>query len=534
MPDIHDADLTLPSLASVLPGEHRQWDLVLTIVFHPDTARIGESAHVPWHAQSSPWILGRSSPCFGPPGSVGQHALQDRHISRRALSFASNADELRIRRLPQSSRCRCNGQELFDEVTLGRERLLRGVPLLLGHGVVLLLRLTNARQACTNGDAACEDLLGGSAYMQGLRKQVQQAAGTELDVLIRGETGTGKELVAKAIHQASPRQHFPLVSINMAAIPPGLAAATLFGSSRGAFTGATKASEGYFGQAEGGTLFLDEIGDTPAEIQPQLLRALQQREVQAVGGPIRCANVRVISATDAQLEGEGCGFKAALRHRLGACELALAPLREHPEDIGELLQHFLQQHCQRAGKTGLLPGPDSPPATVAAWASIFHSFLAYHWPGNVRELDNFAGQVVIASAPQLTLTDAVSRALMEPSAPAPEDSSSGVVGSDVGSVADAGARRSIRDIDEEEFSSALQSSRYEVAHTARYLEVSRQAVYRRMAESSQHRLAGQVPVAEVARSLAEHSGDAAAAALQLRVSLSGLRARLRDSDLVWF
>lgn len=536
MLDIHDADLTLPSLPSALPGEHGQWDLVLTIVFHPDTARIGESARMPWHARSSPWVLGRRSPCFGPDGSSGQNPLHERHVSRRALSFTSNADELRIRRLPQASRCRCNGQELFDEVTLGRELLLRGVPLLLGHGVVLLLRLTNARAVPGNSDAVCEDLLGSSACMRGLRIQIQQAARSDLDVLIRGETGTGKELAATAIHQASPRHGFPLVSINMAAIPTGLASATLFGSCRGAFTGATKASEGYFGQAEGGTLFLDEIGDTPSEIQPQLLRALQQREIQAVGGPIRRADVRVISATDAQLEGEGCDFKAALRHRLGACELVLAPLREHPEDIGELLLHFLQEHCQRAGKTALLPGPDSPPATAAAWAGMFHAFLSYHWPGNVRELDNFAGQVVIASAPDLTLPDAVSRALMQPPAatPLPEDDRVGVPLSDAGSVAEARPQRSIRDINEDEFDRALQSSHYEVAHTARHLEVSRQAVYRRMAESSRYRLAGQVPVAEMARTLASHSGDATAAALQLRVSVSGLRARLRDSDLVWF
>ena len=310
----------------------------------------------------------------------------------------------------------------------------------------------------------------------------------------------------------------------MAAIPPGLAAATLFGSARGAFTGANRASEGYFAQAQGGTLFLDEIGDTPAEVQPQLLRALQQREIQSVGGAIQKVDVRVISATDGALESESCDFKAALRHRLGAGEIHLLPLRQHPEDIGELLLHFLRVQAEQLGCPQILPGEDTTAGEIAAWALVFHAFLAYRWPGNIRQLANFAGQVLVASDDKLTLPDTVKNAFSQADDAPPEKR---------GCAAEA-PRRSLRDVDEQEFDSILQESCYEVANVARQLGVSRQAVYRRMAESPRHRLAGQVPGPELEKALALRAGDARAAALDLKVSPSGLRSRLRDSSLRWY
>ena len=345
-------------------------------------------------------------------------------------------------------------------------------------------------------------------------------AGIDSDVLICGETGTGKELVANAIHRASRRAGKALVSVNMAAIPSELSAASLFGSARGAFTGANQAREGYFLQAQGGTLFLDEIGDTPPESQPQLLRALQQREIQVVGGASRRVDVRVISATDAALDGEGCNFKAALRHRLGACEIELLPLREHPEDIGELLVHFMRVSSAEAGVTGLLPDVESPAPEIARWADLFHRFLGHTWPGNVRELANFAARVVIASGTGLTLPETVLSALRG--------------GPLVVEDAPRQGQRKIADIDRAEFDHAWQAGAYEVTQTARRLGVSRQAVYRWVEKSPQYRLAGQVPPDEVKRVLALHDGDSKATAAALQVSLSGLRERLRAAHLDWF
>ncbi len=518
-----DADLTLPSVVAVLPGKDREQRLLLTIIFHPDTTRIGEAAQVPGLADTRSWVLGRRSPAFARAATLPAAPLKERDVSRQALVLENKGAGLILRRLPGSSRCRVGGRELGEKVELTRGQLREGVSILLGHSVVLLLRLVVWKEPVVTG-AAMTDLCGSSAYMNELREQITRIGSSGLDVLVRGETGTGKELVAAAIHRTSQRHSGPMVSVNMAAIPPGLAAATLFGNARGAYTGATRSNEGFFSQAQGGTLFMDEIGDTPAEVQPQLLRVLQEREIQAVGGAVRKVDVRVVSATDAALEGENCDFKAALRHRLGACEISLLPLREHPEDIGELLLHFLSINCQQFGRSGLRPREDTPAPEIARWAELFHSFLRYHWPGNVRELSNFSSQVVVAGAGYFTFPDNIRLALQEQ----PVGPSAAIV--DTGNS----PRRNVRDIDEAEFDSALQASGYEVANVARQLGVSRQAVYRRMAESQRHRLAGQVPLAELEQALAVRNGDASAAALDLKVSSSGLRSRLRDSGLAWF
>ena len=520
MLDNNDADLTLPSVVTSLSGKCRDQALVLTVIFHPRTSLIGHAAVVPGHAGSKPWVVGRRSPAFAGRGGADPRPLEDPHVSRQALEFLHGGEQLVIRRFGASSRCRVAGCELEDSVALDREQLRAGVPMMLGHAVVLLLRLAPSNHY-DPVEPACEyQLKGNSDYMNGLREQVVQASASDLDVLIRGETGTGKELVAAAIHSASQRAAAPLVSVNMAAIPAELAAAALFGSVRGAFTGANRSSPGYFKQAQGGSLFLDEIGDTSAEIQPQLLRALQQREIQAVGGDIRRVDVRVISATDAPLHGEGCDFKAALRHRLGACEILLLPLREHPEDIGVLLLHFLIISAARAGRGGLLPQEDSAAREIAAWAGLFYSFLNYHWPGNVRELANFAQQVILASEHQLTLADNVESALADAAGSRREGQGNQ-------------SRRKMQDVEEAEFDSAFQACGFEVARVARKLGVSRSSVYRRIGDSPRHWLADEVPFDELRRVLAEHKGSCAAAAEQLRVSLASLRARLRKLKLEW-
>ncbi len=518
-----DPDLTLPSLVGAFSGRDSEPRLLLTIIFHPDTRRIGEMTPLVVPGGAQPWVLGRYSPAFGRGDTAGPVApLGEDHVSRRALELAVDADQLVLRRPEGSSRCRVGGRELEGGVALAPGQLQAGVALLLAHSVVLLLRLAPRSEPAVAAVATGAGLCGSSAYMHNLRRQIAVLGSSGLDVLVHGETGTGKELVAAAIHRAS-RRNGPMVSVNMAAIPPGLAAATLFGSARGAYTGAAGAQAGYFKQAQGGTLFMDEIGDAPLEVQPQLLRALQEREIQAVGGGVQKVDVRVISATDAALEGEGCDFKAALRHRLGACEIELLPLRQHPEDIGELLLHFLSRSCRQLDRPGLLPREDSPARDIALWAELFHSFLLYSWPGNVRELANFASQVVVASEHGVTLPDNVREALRGQRTERA-----------VASGTRAKPRRKMRDVDRREFASAMQANAYEVANVARQLDVSRQAVYRRMGESKEYRLAAQVPLAELAQALAGRAGDARAAAMDLKVSFSGLRVRLRSSRLEWF
>ena len=299
----------------------------------------------------------------------------------------------------------------------------------------------------------------------------------------------------------------------MAAIPSDLAASALFGSARGAFTGASQTVAGYFEQAQGGTLFLDEIGDAAIEVQPQLLRALQEREIQAVGGPIRQVDVRIISATDAALDSQSGDFKAALRHRLGACEILLPPLRQHPEDIGELLLYFLRNSALDAGRTDLLPDVQSAAPDVAAWAMLFLAFLSYQWPGNVRELANYAQQVVLASERTPVMNDILRSAMLAPDSPS---SFSGRV-----------KRRKMQDVDKETFNRAMDANDFEVARVAQQLTVSRAAVYRRIEASPRYRLASEIPQQELQQLMMEEAGDSVSVARQLRVSLNSLRNRLR-------
>ena len=516
-----DADLTLPSVVASLPGQYDRQALVLTIIFHPDTSRIGEQAVLfdgDVARDQDPRVLGRLGPDFGRGDRQTLSPLEDRHVSRRALEFSWSGAELLIERPAGASRCRLLGRELLDPERADAAALQAGVSLMLGHSTLLLLRQSRVGGAQVEDDLG---LWGSSAYMSSLRQQIIRAGHGDDDVLIRGETGSGKELVARAIHAVSNRADGPLVTVNTAAIPADLAAAELFGSVRGAFTGADRNSPGYFRQAQGGSLFLDEVGDMPAEIQPQLLRALQQREIQSVGGTIHRIDLRVISATDAPLEGEGSDFKAALLHRLGTHVIDLLPLREHPEDIGELALHMFRACAALHEDSALLPDENSSEIEIAGWAELFHRLLLYTWPGNVRELANVCRQVAAASLDGLTVPDHVRESLAKTPALQPASAASKPL-------------RKMRDVRMAEFDQAWQDSGFEPQGTARRLHVSRQSVYRRIGESPQYRLASDVNEQELQRALRDCGGDSALAATELRVSLVSLRARLRGTDLDWY
>ena len=511
------SDPTLPAVLATRHGSSRHASLQLTIAFHPDTARIGEVALLPENTGEKTLVIGRQSPMFGRPGlpieAVGERSLEDRYVSRSALCINSQGKSLLLSRLADTSRCRINGSELESEVLLSAEQLVSGVSLMLGHGIVLLLSRTIPVTVGDSETASALGLQGSSAYMQRLAGQVFRAAHSDLDVLVRGETGTGKELVAQAIHANSKRAKAPMVAVNMAAIVPALASAALFGSAKGSYSGATESAKGYFRQAEGGSLFLDEIGETSAEVQPLLLRALQQREVQSVGGAIHRVNVRVISATDASLEGDDCTFKAALRHRLDGISIVLAPLRDHAQDIGELLWYFLCRERARSGSGSPVLNSQSSPAEVARVADFFHWALGYAWPGNVRELENCARLVVVESVDGFQCPESLG-----PLAGITQQGSSDSC---------QGIERSMEDVSDQEFASAMASSRFEVASTARRLQVSRQSVYRRIHGSSEFRLASDVDV-QVLQSLHNSSfEEVRAAARHLQVSEPALRLRLK-------
>ena len=234
-----------------------------------------------------------------------------------------------------------------------------------------------------------EEIVGSSPALQAVLSQVAKVAPTDSTVLIMGETGTGKELIARAIHKRSQRSSRAFVSINCAAIPKDLIASELFGHEKGAFTGATQRRLGRFEAADGGTIFLDEVGELPAETQVALLRVLQEREFQRVGGneSLR-TNVRVVAATNRKLEAaiaEG-GFREDLFYRLNVFPVEVPPLRERKEDIPLLVQYFVDRYATKAGKriTGIS-------------RKSLELLQSYAWPGNIRELQNVIERSVIVS-----------------------------------------------------------------------------------------------------------------------------------------
>ncbi|MFZ5897559.1 MAG: sigma 54-interacting transcriptional regulator [Myxococcota bacterium] len=236
------------------------------------------------------------------------------------------------------------------------------------------------------------DLVAKSSSMRKLFTALARLESSDLDVLIEGETGTGKELVARAIHAHSRRQSGPLVVVNCGAVQRDLAASELFGHRKGAFTGAIESRIGAFEAAQGGTLFLDEVGELPLELQPLLLRALEQRVVTRLGETQgRAVDVRVIAATHVGLEREVAsgGFRQDLYHRLAVLRLSVPPLRERPEDVALLSSLF----ARRAA------GVELSPATVAA-------LVSHDWPGNVRELRHAVESfLVLGTLPQFTRPD---------------------------------------------------------------------------------------------------------------------------------
>jgi two-component system NtrC family response regulator len=225
-------------------------------------------------------------------------------------------------------------------------------------------------------------LVGSSDAMHSVLEVVRRAAPSDATVLISGESGTGKELIARGIHQASERRHGPFVAVNCAAIPAELLESELFGHRRGAFTGAVADRVGKFERASGGTLFLDEIGELPALLQPKLLRVLQEQEVEPVGGQPKRVDVRVVAATNRDIDAAlaAGAFREDLYYRLAVITVELPPLRARPDDIPLLIRHFLAKH----GAPGLA-------VSDAAMARLH----AYSWPGNVRELENFVQRMIV-------------------------------------------------------------------------------------------------------------------------------------------
>jgi transcriptional regulator with GAF, ATPase, and Fis domain len=298
--------------------------------------------------------------------------LHDDTVSREHCEIELNERGFRIRDSKSTNGVRVHGLRVYD--------VSSGSPLemTIGDTVLALTPLGDAETRERTSVGCFGDLLGESTKMRELFAMLARIAPTDLSVLIEGETGTGKELVAQSIHKNSARADGPFVVFDCSAVASNLIESDLFGHERGAFTGASAARAGALEEANGGTLFLDELGELPLELQQKLLRALQSGEFKRVGGrKFEKTDVRVIAATHRNLraEIEAGKFREDLYYRLEGVPVYVPPLREHLEDIPLLVEHFLSQTDPASGASGLP-------------ASAVDMFRAHRWPGNVRELRN--------------------------------------------------------------------------------------------------------------------------------------------------
>jgi two-component system nitrogen regulation response regulator GlnG len=539
--DVRTAEVTLPmNAARHRRLRQRQRVPTLTLLFHPDWNRIGERVRLERFTAGEVATLSRLEPLLRQPGGSVARPLLDPYLSRTPLLLSplDSGDGILLSRGGCLTAVRVDGEPLLAERPLTAGQVRRGVVIELADRVVLLLH------ASTEVDLPMPPrfgLVGDSDGLLQVRRTIEQVADLDLPVLLRGETGTGKELVAAALHQAGPRCQRPLLAVNLGAVPPSLAAAELFGSRRGAFTGADRDRDGLFQRAAGGTLFLDEVGEAPAEVQVMLLRVLDNGEVLPVGAvePQR-VDVRVIAATDSDLESAITDgkFKAPLLHRLSGFSIHLPPLRERRDDLGRLLVHFLRLELPRIGEAHRLEPVEDAQAPSWLPASLVARLARYPWPGNVRELANLVRQLVVESrgAAQVQVGLAVERVLSQVDG-APAEGARGFEGGEAKAATPPvvgrrkGVYRSPWEVTDDELLAALAQNRYQVKPTAEQLGLSRPSLYARMDRCPRLRTAAQVPREELLAAVRRHDGDLNAVVEELKVSERGLKMRLRELGL---
>jgi transcriptional regulator with PAS, ATPase and Fis domain len=304
-------------------------------------------------------------------GDTADMRLGDGAVSREHLRLSLSPAGVHLRDTGSKNGTWIGGMRVAD-VTLTGDTTIE-----IGKTQIALHIESGPLDLPLSANAAFGEAIGVSAVMRHLFAVLERAARSEVTVLLEGESGVGKEVLARALHDASPRADGAFVAVDCGAIPAGLIESELFGHERGAFTGATNARRGVFEEAHGGTLFLDEIGELPLELQPKLLRVLETREVRAVGGRgTRAVDVRVIAATNRRLA-EAANkneFRRDLFYRLAVARVTIPPLRDRPEDIAPLARAFLRTATGDAAA-------ELPPDLAAMLSS-------YAWPGNVRELRN--------------------------------------------------------------------------------------------------------------------------------------------------
>jgi two-component system, NtrC family, nitrogen regulation response regulator GlnG len=500
----------------------------LTLCAHADPSRIGERSLLRGLIVRAPAELSRLAPRFALPGQEGGRALEDPYISRTPLRIGGDPrsglelryDSPRASADPSAADVRIDGAPLIGARALHAAELERGVLIELSGRALLLLHLC---EGATPGEP--RQLIGASDAIENVRREIERVAELAVPVLIRGETGSGKERVAQAIHERGARRKKPLVVTNVATLPPTTASSALFGHARGAFTGAAERHIGLFERADGGSLFLDEVGETPDEVQPMLLRTLETGAFTPLGDSReRTVDVRVIAATDADLERKVAHgrFRRALLHRLSAYEIHVPPLRERVEDIPRLFMHFLREELLAIGEPNFLRADAADPEPQVP-AAFMAQLLRHALEGNARELRNLVRRLCAASRGQTQL-------VIEPQVERWLASGHAARASEPGGPP--GPARKPSEIGDDELLAVLEANQWSPRRSALALNIPVSTLHDLMRKCPGIRKAKDIDDTELREQLAAAGGDIERMAAALRVSERALRITLRERGVL--
>ncbi len=512
MGSLLDQETREPPQAASTPKDRAV--IALTVVHHPDLTRVGQKALL---QELRPQPLSRLSPLFSTDGTpTDAEPLADPFLSRKAVDIECTRDGgVRVTN-PQNIAILVDGQSVVGDTAISADGVNGGVVLELNGRVVLVLHRTSL------DFLAADDmgLMGNGEAINTIRNDILRVAESDLPVMIRGETGSGKELIASAIHKHSPRKEAPYIAVNMAAIPPSVAGSELFGHKQGAFTGADKDRDGLFVRADGGTLFLDEIGEMPVEVQVMLLRTLETQRVTPLGASKeQTVNVRLVSATDRDLSTavRTKDFRPALFHRLAGYEIHVPPLCARREDIGSLVHHFFQPNGSKTKPDEAPAKPKEDPPKL--FASVMARLARYTWPGNVRQLRNVCQQLsIVHDEPEDKLHERLAQLLhTDPEPPSTPTTERPVA-----------PPQKPRDIEPDRVFETMRNHQWRLEPAARALGVSRASLYRLIRAHPRLRTAKDLSIQELQQCHASMKGDLDKMSEALLVSKSGIRLRLRE------
>lgn len=496
----------------------------LSIQCHPDLRRIGHVARLFDPEQVGDVALSRAEPLFRDSQDLHPQALDTTRASRIPVRISVRADATLHVAVAEGSDVRIDDRVVTDNWHCPLQQLEQGISLQLGKYLSFELGWFQSPTSDQRPDHTEHQLLGQSTRMRQLREEIGRVSDLDVAVLLRGETGVGKELVASALHQGSPRRGGNYVCVNMAAISATLPASELFGHVKGAFTGASNEREGYFAAADRGTLFLDEIGETAAEVQTALLRVMETGVIQPLGGQPQTVSVRLVAATDSDLDAAVSSgkFSHALLRRFGY-EIRVPALREHRQDIPELFARFLTQELEALGELHRFEATeqDRQPFLTAA---LVQRLIQHDWPGNVRELRAAARRYAIYNRGRKHVQlDDLLRAIMEVAEVVEGSSSEGPT--TLATPAPAVKRQRVTWTDNE-IADALARCDYEIDRTARVLEVSRSWLHVRIENMTSVRKAKDLTAEEIDAASGEQTFDLSATARMLKVSAKGLQLQM--------